>query len=60
MADEQRQTMGQAGQRIIAAWGPECFADGLMQAVQFALNRPPPKASWLDRSLLWALARRPR
>ncbi len=58
MTDEQRHAMGQASQRIIADWGPERFADGLMRAVQVAMSRPPPKASWLDRSLVWALVHR--
>jgi glycosyltransferase involved in cell wall biosynthesis len=58
MSDERRRAMGRASERIIADWGPERFADGLMQAVQVALSRPPPKASWLDRSLLWALVHR--
>jgi glycosyltransferase involved in cell wall biosynthesis len=58
MADEQRRTMGEAGRRIIADWGPERFADGLMQAVEVARRRPPSRASWLDRSLLWALVHR--
>ena len=34
MTDERRAAMGRAGQRIIADWGPERFADGLMQAVR--------------------------
>jgi 1,2-diacylglycerol 3-alpha-glucosyltransferase len=59
MTDEQRHAMGRAGQRIIADWGPERFADGLMQAVQVALRRPPPQAAWFDQALLRALARRP-
>jgi glycosyltransferase involved in cell wall biosynthesis len=58
MSDERRRAMGRASERIIADWGPERFADGLMQAVRVALSRPPPKASWLDRSLLWALVHR--
>jgi glycosyltransferase involved in cell wall biosynthesis len=59
MADEQRHAMAAAGQRIIAAWGLERSADGLMRAVEAALRRPPSKPSWFDRSLLWALAHRP-
>ncbi len=51
--------MGRASERIIADWGPERFADGLMQAVQAALRRPPPTPSLFDQALLWALARRP-
>jgi hypothetical protein len=51
--------MGAAGRRIIADWGPERFADGLMRAVAVALRRPLPRASAFDRALLWALTRRP-
>jgi glycosyltransferase involved in cell wall biosynthesis len=58
MTDEYRQAMGRAGQAIIAEWGPERFAEGLMQAVDAALSRPPPTASLLHRGLLWALAHR--
>jgi 1,2-diacylglycerol 3-alpha-glucosyltransferase len=59
MTDEQRQAMARAGQTIIADWGPERFAAGLMQAVEVALRRSPPQASSFDQALLWALARRP-
>jgi glycosyltransferase involved in cell wall biosynthesis len=59
MTEAQRRAMGRAGQEIIAGWGPARFADGLLRAAEAALRRPPPEASWLDRSLLWALARRP-
>jgi glycosyltransferase involved in cell wall biosynthesis len=58
MSDERRGAMGRASQQIIADWGPERFADGLTQAVRLAMSRPPPRASWFDRALLWALARR--
>jgi 1,2-diacylglycerol 3-alpha-glucosyltransferase len=59
MTDGERDAMGAAGRRIIADWGPERFADGLMLAVEAAMRRPWPQASWLDQGLLWALARRP-
>jgi 1,2-diacylglycerol 3-alpha-glucosyltransferase len=59
MTDEERHALGRASERIIADWGPERFADGLIRAVQVALRRPPPKASWFDQALLWALAHRP-
>jgi hypothetical protein len=49
--------MGRSSERIIADWGPERFADGLMQAVQTALRRPPPTPSLFDQALLFALAR---
>ena len=53
-----REAMGRASREIIKDWGPERFADGLMEAVEVARSRPLPKASWLDRSLLWALVHR--
>jgi glycosyltransferase involved in cell wall biosynthesis len=56
--DEQRHAMGRAAQDIIGHWGPERFAHGLMQAVGVAMSRPSPKASWMDRVLLWALISR--
>jgi glycosyltransferase involved in cell wall biosynthesis len=59
LTDEQRRAMGEAGRSIVADWGPERFAGGLMQAVEAAMRRPAPQASWLDRALLGALARRP-
>ncbi len=58
MPEGQRQTMGQASQTIIADWGPERFADGLMQAVRAATGRLPPQASWFDQALVRALAHR--
>jgi glycosyltransferase involved in cell wall biosynthesis len=60
MTDEQRQAMGRAGRRIVADWGPERFADGLMRAVEVAMRRPPPQTAWLDRALLLALIHRLR
>jgi 1,2-diacylglycerol 3-alpha-glucosyltransferase len=59
MTDRQRDAMGAASRRIIADWGPERFADGLMQAVEAAMRRSPPGPSWFDQALLLALARRP-
>ena len=44
MTDERRAAMGRAGQRIIAEWGPERFAEGLMQAVEARMRRPPRNA----------------
>jgi glycosyltransferase involved in cell wall biosynthesis len=56
--DCDRAAMGAASGRIIADWGPERFAHGLVQAAEVALGRPRPRSTWLDRSLLWALLRR--
>jgi glycosyltransferase involved in cell wall biosynthesis len=58
MTGQQREAMGRASRRIVADWGPERFARGLMQAVERAASRPPPKASLLDLALLRALIQR--
>jgi glycosyltransferase involved in cell wall biosynthesis len=59
MTDERRRAMGRASQTIVADWGPDRFANGLMRAVEAAASRPPPKSALLDQALLWALARGP-
>jgi glycosyltransferase involved in cell wall biosynthesis len=51
--------MGEASRRIVADWGPERFAGGLMQAVEVGMSRPAPLASSFDKALLCALAHRP-
>ena len=56
MPDGQRDAMGEAGRRIIADWGPERLADGLLHAVRAAMGRLPSQASWLDQALLRVLA----
>jgi 1,2-diacylglycerol 3-alpha-glucosyltransferase len=60
VASEQcdRATMGAASRRIIADWGLQRFAHGLMSAVDVALSRQPPRAGWADRLLLSALISR--
>src|SRR5690606_6232121 len=58
MSDGQRRALGGAGRRIIAAWEPERFADGLMRAVEVARARPP-RPAWFDEMLLQALVHRP-
>lgn len=50
--------MGEASKRIISRWTPETFARNLTKAVEVALATPLRRATVLDRSLLWALARR--
>jgi glycosyltransferase involved in cell wall biosynthesis len=50
--------MGAASERIIANWGPERFASGLLDAANCAVAVGPKRAGWLDRRLLKALARR--
>jgi glycosyltransferase involved in cell wall biosynthesis len=60
MSDAERAAMGQASREIISRWTPETFATNLMKAVEVALAAPRPKATLLDKFLLWALVHRPR
>jgi glycosyltransferase involved in cell wall biosynthesis len=48
----QLSTFGLESLRIISAWGPEQFANGLWNAVSTALKYPHPRAGFLDRLLL--------
>lgn len=50
--------MGRASREIIRDWSPEMFAENMLRATQAAIDAPRPKAGWLDRALLYALARR--
>lgn len=50
--------MGQASRDIIRDWSPQAFAENMLKAAQAAIEAPRPKASLLDRALLYALARR--
>jgi glycosyltransferase involved in cell wall biosynthesis len=59
MSETQRAAMGQASTEIISRWAPETFATNLMKAVEVALASPRPKASALDKALLWAMIYRP-
>ena len=60
MSDAERAAVGQASREIITRWTPETFATNLMKAVEVALTAPRPKATLLDKVLLWALIHRPR
>lgn len=53
-----RAAMGQASREIIARWTPQTFAENLYKAAEAALNAPRPKATFLDKALLWVLMRR--
>lgn len=59
MSETQRADMGKASLEIIGRWTPETFATNLMKAVEVALSAPRPKASAVDKALLWALIHRP-
>jgi len=50
--------MGRESQRVIADWGPECFASGLSQAVEAALSAPAKRPDIADKLLLLALSNR--
>ena len=56
--DVERDAMGRQSRRLVANWGPERFAEGLRQAAQAALTRPPRQLAVWDRTLLRALSRR--
>lgn len=53
-----RVAMGQASREIIGRWTPETFGEGLVMAAEDALSAPRRRLNWLDRVLLWSLARR--
>jgi glycosyltransferase involved in cell wall biosynthesis len=49
-----RKRMGQAGQKRVERWSPECFADGLWDAVETGHARSKRRISAAARGLLWA------
>jgi len=53
-----RADFGSASRRIISAWGPERFANGLHDAVATALKNLRPRTGLMDRWLLRLLLRR--
>lgn len=53
-----RASMGQASREIVGRWSPETFGEGLDKAAESAMTAPLARLNWLDRGLLWALARR--
>jgi 1,2-diacylglycerol 3-alpha-glucosyltransferase len=58
MPPERRSQMGMAGQRLVGAWGPARFGQGLNAAAEKAISVGPRSAGILDRFLLQLLARR--
>ena len=58
LTEPQRQAMGRAGQEIVADWGPERFASGLIAACDAATAAPARDMSLIDAALLRVLARR--
>jgi 1,2-diacylglycerol 3-alpha-glucosyltransferase len=58
LSPEELATMGEASERIIQQWGPERFANGLIEAAEVALNSGPPACRLRDRFLLEMLLRR--
>lgn len=55
---EERTEMGEASRRLVAAWGPQRFAEGLEAAAAKAMEVGPRRAGLVDRALLELLARR--
>jgi glycosyltransferase involved in cell wall biosynthesis len=49
---KERAAMGSESRRIIAKWGPECFAQGVMQSAQAAIEGSAKRLGFLDRLLL--------
>jgi 1,2-diacylglycerol 3-alpha-glucosyltransferase len=58
LTDEPRLAMGRASQRIISAWGLDRFVDGLMKAIEVAVQHLPRRVGWLDSLTLEGLMRR--
>ncbi len=58
LSDAARAAMGEASRQTIAAWGPERFASGLVEAGTMAVKAGPRRPGILDRLLLRALAAR--
>mgnify|MGYP003821502159 CR=1 FL=1 len=60
LSDEARAAMGQRSQEIIAEWGPDRFAEGMMQAVKKAMESPLPQRSLslLDKAVFTILTRK--
>jgi glycosyltransferase involved in cell wall biosynthesis len=49
---KERAAMGSESRRIIAKWDPECFAQGVMQSAQAAIEGSAKRLGFLDRLLL--------
>lgn len=54
----QRYAMGKAGQKIIAEWTPEVFAQNLKNAIEFAIQMPSSRFGLVNRVMLKALMRK--
>ncbi|NCY22384.1 glycosyltransferase [bacterium] len=57
LPDQARKKMGETSREIVARYGPEQFAQGMVRAAHTAVANPV-KAGILDRLILEALARR--
>jgi glycosyltransferase involved in cell wall biosynthesis len=56
MQGEGSYRMGEQSQRIISAWSPERFAEGLLKSVEIATSAQPKKIGLIDRLILRALS----
>jgi glycosyltransferase involved in cell wall biosynthesis len=57
-SQERREELGKAGSRIVAEFGPERFADGLLRAAESAVELGPRKPTVFQRVLLQSQLRR--
>ena len=53
-----RKAMGRASQEIVKHWDSEVFGENLYKAAKVAFEAPRPKATALDKALLWTLIHR--
>lgn len=58
LSDEELGRMGRAGEQIISQWGPDRFAQGLLDAAEAAMAEGPRQPSLIDRALLKLLCLR--
>jgi hypothetical protein len=53
----EREAMGRMSQKIISAWHPDRFAEGLLASTGRALKVGARQPRWADMALLWTLSR---
>lgn len=53
----EREEMGRMSQKIIGAWSPDRFADGLLASTRRALKVGARQPGWAHGALLWTLSR---
>ncbi len=53
-----REAMGRASQEMVRRWDSEVFGENLCKAAKMAFEAPRPRATALDKALLWTLIHR--